>query len=150
MRSGKVSRRTVLKAAGAMAGAGVAAKLAGYLPAGAPAVTRAATPSGTPLKIGFQVHRTGIGAVYGKGYERTATAAVSLATRWYTEYAWYLRGAAALLAIAGIVLHLRRRNACSLRGAQANLSLIVTTAVVGVLAYGALYWITTWLGTLAR
>ena len=56
MRSGKVSRRTVLKAAGAMAGAGVAAKLAGYLPAGAPAVTRAATPSGTPLKIGFQVH----------------------------------------------------------------------------------------------
>ncbi|OGP24298.1 MAG: hypothetical protein A2038_09390 [Deltaproteobacteria bacterium GWA2_57_13] len=80
----------------------------------------------------------------------TATAAVSLATRWYTEYAWYLRGAAALLAIAGIVLHLRRRNACSLRGAHANLSLIVTTAVVGVLAYGALYWITTWLGTLAR
>ncbi len=79
----------------------------------------------------------------------TATAAVSLATRWYAEYAWYLRGAAALLAIAGILLHLKRRNACSLRGARANLSLIVTTFVAGVLAYSALYGFTTWLGTLA-
>lgn len=79
----------------------------------------------------------------------TATAAVSLATRWYAEYAWHLRGTAALLALAGIIIHLRRRNACSLRGAQANLSLIVITFVVGVLAYGALYWFTTWLGSLA-
>jgi hypothetical protein len=79
----------------------------------------------------------------------TATAAVSLATRWYTEYAWHLRGVAVLLATTGIVLHLRRRNACSLRGAWANLNLIVTTFVVGVLAYAALYWITTWLGRLA-
>jgi len=79
----------------------------------------------------------------------TATTAVSLATRWYAEYAWYLRGVAALLAIAGIVLYLKRRNACSLRGARANLSLIVTTFLAGVLAYGALYGFTTWLGTLA-
>ena len=79
----------------------------------------------------------------------TATAAVGLATRWYAEYAWYLRGAAALLAMAGIVLHLKRRNACSLRGARENLSLIVTTIVVGALTYGALYWFTTWLGRLA-
>ncbi len=79
----------------------------------------------------------------------TATAAVSLATRWYAEYAWSLRGVALLLAMAGMVLHLRTRNACSLRGARANLSLIVTTVVVGVLAYGALYWFTTWLGRLA-
>lgn len=79
----------------------------------------------------------------------TATAAVSLATRWYAEYAWSLRGVALLLAMAGIVLHLRRRNACSLRGARANLVLIVTTFVVGVLAYGVLYWFTTWLGKLA-
>lgn len=78
MRNGKVSRRTVLKAAGALAGAGVAARLEGYLPTGAPAITWAATPSGTPLKIGFMVHRTGIGAAYGKWYERTATAAVNL------------------------------------------------------------------------
>ena len=79
----------------------------------------------------------------------TATAAVSLATRWYAEYAWHLRATAALLAVAGITIHLRRRNACSLRGARANLSLIATTVVVGVLTYAALYWITTWLGRLA-
>ena len=79
----------------------------------------------------------------------TATAAVSLATRWYAEYAWYLRGAAVLLAIAGIVLHLRRRNACSLRGARTNLGLIVTTLTVGVLTYAAFYGFTTWLGRLA-
>ena len=79
----------------------------------------------------------------------TATAAVSLATRWYAEYAWYLRGVAALLAAAGIMLHLRKRNACSLRGARANLGLIGTTFVVTVLTYGLLYWFTTWLGSLA-
>ena len=79
----------------------------------------------------------------------TATAAVSLGARWYAEYAWTLRGIALLLAGAGIMLHLRRRNACSLRGARANLSLIVTTAVVGVLVYGALYWFTAWLESLA-
>lgn len=78
----------------------------------------------------------------------TATAAVSLATRWYAEYAWHLRGMAVLLAVAGIMIHLRRRNACSLQGARANLNLVVTTFVVGVLTYAALYWITTWLGRL--
>lgn len=79
----------------------------------------------------------------------TATAAVSLGTRWYAEYAWTLRGIALVLAGAGIMLHLHRRNACSLRGARANLRLIVTTAVVGVLAYGAFYWFTAWLESLA-
>ncbi|MEM3096760.1 MAG: ABC transporter substrate-binding protein [Nitrososphaerota archaeon] len=35
-------------------------------------------PSKEPLKIGFEVHRTGIGAVYGAWYERTTKAAVAL------------------------------------------------------------------------
>lgn len=56
------SRRSLLKGAGA----GV---LAGMLPAvvGAQAA---------PIKLGFQLHRTGIGASYGRWYERTATAAL--------------------------------------------------------------------------
>ncbi len=77
----KRSRREVLRAAGALVGAGVAGKLAGY--AGAlptvPApfgVAEAAASSGNPLKIGFEVHRTGIGAVYGRWFERTTAAAV--------------------------------------------------------------------------
>ena len=32
--------------------------------------------SAEPIKIGFQVHRTGIGAAYGRWYNRTTEAAV--------------------------------------------------------------------------
>lgn len=34
--------------------------------------------SAAPIKLGFQLHRTGIGASYGRWYERTATAALKL------------------------------------------------------------------------
>jgi len=73
----RITRREALKGAGALIGAGVAGRLAGSLPTLPLPVARAA-PSGAPLRIGFQVHRTGIGAVYGKWYERTTTAAVKL------------------------------------------------------------------------
>ena len=32
--------------------------------------------SSAPIKLGFQLHRTGIGAAYGRWYERTAKAAL--------------------------------------------------------------------------
>jgi branched-chain amino acid transport system substrate-binding protein len=34
--------------------------------------------SSEPIKLGFQLHRTGIGAAYGRWYERTATAALKV------------------------------------------------------------------------
>jgi branched-chain amino acid transport system substrate-binding protein len=34
--------------------------------------------SAAPLRVGFQVHRTGIGAAYGRWYDRTTTAAAAL------------------------------------------------------------------------
>ncbi|MGB3315671.1 MAG: ABC transporter substrate-binding protein, partial [Albidovulum sp.] len=34
--------------------------------------------SSEPIRIGFQLHRTGIGASYGRWYERTATAALNV------------------------------------------------------------------------
>jgi len=62
------SRRNFLKA-------GSALTLAASLPA--PWTPRARAQGGAaPLRLGFQVHRTGIGAVYGRWYERTTTAAV--------------------------------------------------------------------------
>ncbi len=71
----KISRRDALKAAGTLAGTGLIGALAGD----AVTASRAHAQAGkTPLRIGFQVHRTGIGAVYGRWYERTATAAVGL------------------------------------------------------------------------
>ena len=80
MPDGKISRRAVVKTAGALVGAGLISKVPGSLPITSTlrGTARAATPSGIPLKIGFEVHRTGIGAVYGKWFERTTTAAVRL------------------------------------------------------------------------
>ena len=34
--------------------------------------------SSAPIRLGFQLHRTGIGAAYGRWYERTATAALAV------------------------------------------------------------------------
>ncbi|MBZ0162686.1 MAG: ABC transporter substrate-binding protein [Notoacmeibacter sp.] len=62
------TRRTVLKSVAA--GAGLAA-MPGF-------VRYAQAQSSAPIKIGFQVHRTGIGAAYGRWYDRTTTAAVKL------------------------------------------------------------------------
>jgi branched-chain amino acid transport system substrate-binding protein len=53
----------------------------GLLLAGGAGLLTAALPGhvaaqGAPIKIGFQLHRTGIGAAYGRWYERTAQAAL--------------------------------------------------------------------------
>jgi len=77
--SRNITRRSALKTAGALLGAGVAGL---SLPLGKSSrglANSAWAASGKgPIKIGFQVHRTGIGAAYGRWYERTATAAVKL------------------------------------------------------------------------
>jgi branched-chain amino acid transport system substrate-binding protein len=73
MPGGKLTRRQALKATGALAGAAVAGRWGRLVDI--PYVYAQATGA-PPLRIGFQVHRTGIGAVYGKWYERTAAAAV--------------------------------------------------------------------------
>lgn len=67
--AGSVSRRNFLTSAGVLV-------LGGGLPG--PWTPWAAAQAGQPLRLGFQVHRTGIGAVYGRWYERTTTAAVKL------------------------------------------------------------------------
>src|SRR5690349_21844887 len=63
-----IGRRTALKGLGAAAGLGLAP---GY-------VRYAQAQTSEPIRIGFQVHRTGIGAAYGRWYERTTNAAVAL------------------------------------------------------------------------
>ncbi len=66
------TRRKILKtmAAGAGAAAGLSA-LPGW-------VGYAQAQSAKPIRIGFQVHRTGIGAAYGRWYSRTTEAAANL------------------------------------------------------------------------
>ena len=65
-----ITRRALLKAGAGAAGAASLA-LAPF--------SRIAWAAGSdePLRIGFQVHRTGIGATYGRWYERTANAAAA-------------------------------------------------------------------------
>jgi len=65
------NRRRTLKTLGTVAGMGAATKLA-------PTIFPYAYASSEPIRIGAQFHRTGIGASYGRWYERTATAAVKL------------------------------------------------------------------------
>ncbi len=62
------SRRTLLKGVGAGGALAIAGGFPGYVQA----------QSSAPVRIGFQVHRTGIGAAYGRWYERTAKAALEV------------------------------------------------------------------------
>lgn len=60
-----MNRRTLLKGAGA--GLVASAAMPGHV-----------WGQAAPLKLGFQVHRTGIGAAYGRWYERVANAALKV------------------------------------------------------------------------
>lgn len=62
----RITRRTALQGLGA---AGIAAAAPGM-------VRYVQAQTSEPLKLGFQVHRTGIGAAYGRWYERTVNATV--------------------------------------------------------------------------
>ena len=64
-------RRTTLKRFGAAAGVAAAAQFS-------PAMIGHVFGSDRPIRIGMQLHRTGIGASYGRWYERVATATAEL------------------------------------------------------------------------
>ncbi|TDW19833.1 amino acid/amide ABC transporter substrate-binding protein (HAAT family) [Rhizobium azibense] len=67
-----ISRRSVLQAMGATAGAGLALQaMPGF-------VRYSQAGTSEPVKIGLQLHRTGIGASYGRWYERVTAAAVKV------------------------------------------------------------------------
>lgn len=63
-----LGRRRILAGMGAVAAATAAPGFVRY----------AQAQSSEPVKIGFQVHRTGIGAAYGRWYDRTTNAAVKV------------------------------------------------------------------------
>jgi hypothetical protein len=75
--------------------------------------------------------------------------AVSLSNTLYYEYGWYFRGAAVLIGALGVIGLLRGRKSCTLRAAREQWRLILTVAATMVVAYVALYWLTTWLGRAA-
>lgn len=80
----------------------------------------------------------------------SATEAVGLGDRLYGDYAWYFRGGGLLVGGAALALYLRRSDQCDLRGARTEWRTIATAGAVGVVTYGALYALTTWLGSRAH
>lgn len=75
--------------------------------------------------------------------------ALSLGNTLYYEYGWYFRGAAILLAAAGVVGILRGRKSCSLRGLREQWRLLFTVILSMVLIYAVLYWLTSYLARIA-
>lgn len=75
--------------------------------------------------------------------------AISLGNTLYYRYGWYFRGAALVLAVAGVVSLLRKRKSCTIRGAQEQWRLLVTVVAAMVVVYAGLYWLTTWLARAA-
>lgn len=75
--------------------------------------------------------------------------AITLGNTLYYEYGWYFRGLAIVLATAGVIGILRRRKACSLRGARDQWKLLLTVLVAMVVVYWSLFWLTRYLADLA-
>jgi hypothetical protein len=75
--------------------------------------------------------------------------AFSLATDLYDGWAWAFRLAGLAVAAGLVWWSLRRRNACSLGGVARARTGLVKIVAVGVMTYGGLYALTTWLGTFA-
>ncbi len=75
--------------------------------------------------------------------------AISLSNTLYYHYGWYFRGAALVLAAAGVIYFLRRRKSCTLRGAREQWRLLLTVVTAMVAVYAGLYWLTTWLARAA-
>lgn len=72
--------------------------------------------------------------------------AISLGNTLYYQYGWYFRGAALLLAGAGLYVNLKRRKACSLRGAKSQWRLMAAVFASMVVMYWILYLATSYLG----
>ena len=76
----------------------------------------------------------------------TAAEAVSLGNTLYYTYGWVFRGAGLLVAIVAVVLYLRGRNSCSLRGAYRYRRMLAFLVLSGAATYAGLFWFTKYLG----
>ncbi len=71
--------------------------------------------------------------------------AISLGNTLYYGYGWYFKGAAIVLAAAGVVGLLRGRRSCTLRGTRQQWRMLLTVVVTRAVVYTGLYLVTTWL-----
>ena len=72
----------------------------------------------------------------------TAAQAVALGDTLYYDYGWWFRAFGLAVAAVAVVVHLRRRRACTLRGTARHWRLLSALAVTGGATYAALFWFT--------
>ena len=76
----------------------------------------------------------------------TAAEALSLGNTLYYTYGWLFRGAGLLVAGVAVFLYLRQRGRCNLNGVYEYRRMLLILAISGGATYGAMFWITRYLG----
>ena len=76
----------------------------------------------------------------------TAAEAVTLGDTLYYEYGWFFRAGGFVLAAAAVIIYLRGRRACSIRGAYTYRRTLITLVATGAATYAGLFWFTKYLG----
>ena len=76
----------------------------------------------------------------------TAAEAVTLGDTLYYDYGWYFRAAGLGVAALAVVLFLRGRGVCNVRGAYHYRRMLTVLVVSGAATYAGLFWFTKYLG----
>ena len=76
----------------------------------------------------------------------TAAEAFTLGDTLYYEYGWFFRAAGFAVAAAAVIIYLRGRRACSIRGAYMYRRMLITLIATGAATYAGLFWLTKYLG----
>ena len=79
----------------------------------------------------------------------SAGTAFAWSTNLYDNHAWWFRLAGLAVLAVLVWISLRRRNQCSIAGLRRRRWRLLAVLAIAAATYGALYWLTTWLGTFA-
>ena len=76
----------------------------------------------------------------------TAAEAVTLGDTLYYDYGWYFRAAGLGIAALAVILFLRGRGVCNVRGAYRYRRMLIVLVASGAATYAGLFWFTKYLG----
>ena len=76
----------------------------------------------------------------------TAAEAVTLGDTLYYTYGWYFRAAGLGIAALAVILFLRGRGVCNVRGAYQYRRMLIVLVASGAATYAGLFWLTKYLG----
>ena len=76
----------------------------------------------------------------------SAAEAITLGDTLYYDYGWWFRGLGLAVATVAVVVHLRRRNRCTIPGARRSWRLLAALAVTAAATYAGMFWFTKYLG----